>query len=222
MGQVEDLIKGKHLLVVPSGSLTQLPFQVLVTINPETPTLDQVDFRKVAWLARSNAITVLPAVSSLKALRQQSNARRATKPFLGVGNPLLDGPDSGYAALKQASLQKQSCAGLTKAQVADRRARGGVKPFVQRGGVARVADLRLIAPLPETADELCDVAKAVGAAEVDVLLGARASEGEIKRLSESAHYRPIALCTLRHMARSLANFQAQLSRACSYSAQRGY
>jgi hypothetical protein len=30
-GQVEDLIRGKHLLIVPSGPLTQLPFQVLVT-----------------------------------------------------------------------------------------------------------------------------------------------------------------------------------------------
>ena len=189
LGEVEDLIEGKHLLVVPSGALTQLPFQVLVTANPQAPTLDKIDFRKVAWLVRSHAITVLPAVSSLRALRQHANAKQATRPFLGVGNPLLDGPDSGYAALRQASLQKQSCAGLKKVQVADKRARGGVEPFAQRGGIARVTDLRLAAPLPETADELCDVAKAVGAAEGDVLLGVRASEGEIKRLSESGTLR---------------------------------
>jgi hypothetical protein len=30
-GQVEDLIKGKHLLVVPSGPLTQIPFHVPAT-----------------------------------------------------------------------------------------------------------------------------------------------------------------------------------------------
>ena len=30
-GGVEDLIRDKHLLIVPSGPLTQLPFQVLVT-----------------------------------------------------------------------------------------------------------------------------------------------------------------------------------------------
>src|SRR5262249_20698045 len=29
--EVEDLIKGKHLLIVPSGPLAQLPFQLLVT-----------------------------------------------------------------------------------------------------------------------------------------------------------------------------------------------
>ena len=33
-GQVEDLIKGKSFLIVPSGPLTQLPFQVLVTAPP--------------------------------------------------------------------------------------------------------------------------------------------------------------------------------------------
>ena len=33
-GQAEDLIKGKQLLIVPSGPLTQLPFQVLVTAPP--------------------------------------------------------------------------------------------------------------------------------------------------------------------------------------------
>jgi CHAT domain-containing protein len=37
---------------------------------------------------------------------------------------------------------------------------------------------------PETADELCAVAKTLGAAESDILLGARASERAIKRLSE--------------------------------------
>ena len=34
-GQIEDLIKDKHLLIVPSGALTQLPFQVLVSEQPD-------------------------------------------------------------------------------------------------------------------------------------------------------------------------------------------
>ena len=46
-GEVQDLIKGKHLLIVPSGPLTQLPFQVLVTKPPASG-----DHRAVAWLAR--------------------------------------------------------------------------------------------------------------------------------------------------------------------------
>jgi tetratricopeptide (TPR) repeat protein len=86
-GEVSDLIKGKHLLIVSSGPLTQLPFQVLVT---KPPTSD--DPRAVAWLARGHAVTILPAVSSLKALRRVGKPSTASKPMIGFGNPLLDGP----------------------------------------------------------------------------------------------------------------------------------
>src|SRR5262249_2288177 len=50
-------------------------------------------------------------------------------------------------------------------------------------GLADVAVLRQQTPLPETADELCDVAKRVGATDADVWLGARATEAGVKRLS---------------------------------------
>jgi hypothetical protein len=46
-GEVQDLIKGKHLLIVPSGPLTQLPFQLLVTTPPASS-----DHRTVAWHAQ--------------------------------------------------------------------------------------------------------------------------------------------------------------------------
>src|SRR5208337_3178190 len=83
-GQAEDLIKGKQLLIVPSGALTQLPFQVLVTAAPASG-----DEKSVAWLIRDHALTVLPAVSSLKALRRVSRPSAASKPMIGFGNPLL-------------------------------------------------------------------------------------------------------------------------------------
>jgi tetratricopeptide (TPR) repeat protein len=78
-GQIEDLIYDKRLLIVPSGPLTQLPFQVLVTEVPKNaiPT-SSADYRNVPWFARTHAITMLPAVSSLKALRElakESHAR---------------------------------------------------------------------------------------------------------------------------------------------------
>src|SRR6516162_5242464 len=68
-GPIADVIRDKHLLIVPSGALTQLPFQVLITDKPD-PALSGTDaLRRAAWLARSHALTVLPSVSSLKALR---------------------------------------------------------------------------------------------------------------------------------------------------------
>jgi tetratricopeptide (TPR) repeat protein len=85
-GQVHDLIKGKRLLIVPSGPLTQLPFQVLVTKPPVS-----ADHRAAAGLARDHAITVLPAVSSLKALRRVGRPRGAVVGLVpAVLHPLPD------------------------------------------------------------------------------------------------------------------------------------
>jgi tetratricopeptide (TPR) repeat protein len=65
-GPIADVITDKQLLIVPSGALTQLPFQVLIT-NKQDPVLSGTEaLRRAAWLARSHALTVLPSVSSLK------------------------------------------------------------------------------------------------------------------------------------------------------------
>ena len=53
------------------------------------------------------------------------------------------------------------------------------------GGAVDVADLRTWAPLPETADELCNVAHDLGVDPTHVYLGAAATETKIKQLSES-------------------------------------
>ena len=61
----------------------------------------------------------------------------------------------------------------------------GVKALAQRGGLADVADIRALVPLPETADELCAVARDLGVPERNIRLGKRATEQEIKALSGS-------------------------------------
>ncbi|MBO0766292.1 MAG: tetratricopeptide repeat protein, partial [Hyphomicrobiaceae bacterium] len=113
LGPAEDMIAGKHLLIVPSGALTQLPFQVLVTAPPKTALPDApAEYRDAAWLGTRQPITVLPAVSSLKALRALAKASRAVKPYLGIGNPLLDGDrnDANDAARAKAARTRQTCA----------------------------------------------------------------------------------------------------------------
>ncbi|HJZ32155.1 MAG TPA: tetratricopeptide repeat protein, partial [Hyphomicrobiaceae bacterium] len=187
--EVKDLIKGKHLLLVPSGALTQLPFQVLVTQPPDTNPTTYGDYRGIGWFTRSHPLTVLPAVSSLKALRRNVQASLATKPFLGIGNPLLDGPDQRYRRLREAALARTKCGGLAPIRMAAANSHRGMAAIAVRGGIADIAQLRLAAPLPETADELCDVARMLGAAESDVLLGARSAEPEIVRMSEEGGLR---------------------------------
>jgi formylglycine-generating enzyme required for sulfatase activity len=63
--------------------------------------------------------------------------------------------------------------------------RRGVPPLILRSGLADAGEIRSQVPLPETADELCAVARDLGASDKDVWLGNRATEAEIKRLSEA-------------------------------------
>jgi hypothetical protein len=186
-GQVEDLIKRKQLLIVPSGALTQLPFQVLVTAAPASS-----DQSRAAWLIRDHALTVLPAVSSLKALRRVARTSAASKPMIGFDNPLLDGnqnhPKFGacYKELAQRARDKQRCPETAWQRVAARVGlRRGVTPVQTRGGFTDVEFLRMQAPLPETADERCAVARDLNADASEIRLGASATEREVKRLSET-------------------------------------
>ena len=57
-------------------------------------------------------------------------------------------------------------------------------PLEMRGGLANVAQIRQLPPLPETADELCAVARDLGADAGEMRLGARATERELKALSD--------------------------------------
>jgi CHAT domain-containing protein/tetratricopeptide (TPR) repeat protein len=192
-GEVQDLIRGKHLLIVPSGPLTQLPFHLLVTQPPASG-----DHRAAAWLAREHAVTVLPAVTSLKALRRVARPSTAARPIIGFGNPLVDGPDGRYADRAKIAREKRNCEENRPQRIVHLDSRGGLAVVDTRGGLADLAHLRTQTPLPETADELCAVAQYLKAETRDIRLGTAATEREVKRLNangELARYRMIHFAT---------------------------
>jgi CHAT domain-containing protein/tetratricopeptide (TPR) repeat protein len=190
-GQIEDLIKDKRLLIVPSGPLTQLPFQVLVTKAPKVAIASSLtDYQDVAWIARQHAITVLPAAASLKALRALAKPSRASEPYVGFGNPLLDGEPAKFKEDGPAAklAREKRCEPSLRQRVASVLGlRGGTRAITRNNADAvDLADLRTWAPLPETADELCDVAYDLGVdPETHVYLGASATETRINQLSEA-------------------------------------
>jgi tetratricopeptide (TPR) repeat protein len=194
LGPIEDLIKGKHLLIVPSGALTQLPFQVLV----KTPAANG-DYRSAAWLIRDHALTVLPAVSSLKALRAVAHPSTASKPMIGFGNPLLDGPqndlqfDAYYKRRALLARDNQHCRELpSQPGVASLGLNRGVTPIETRDGLAQVSQIRLQVPLPETADELCAVARDLKAELREIRLGANATHlGFALSLRDDQYWRSV-------------------------------
>jgi CHAT domain-containing protein len=155
-------------------------------------------YRDVTWLGARQAITVLPAASSLKALRAYAKASRAGKVYLGIGNPLLDGPDARFAELARKARASKGCPTAPTSVATLVTGQGGVVPVEIRGGLANVADIRAQMPLPETAEELCAVARDLKADPGEVRLGDRATETEIKRLSRSgelARYRVLHFAT---------------------------
>ncbi len=139
LGPPKPLLEGtRHVFLVPDGALQSLPLGVLVTEEPQGEFVDLTGYRHTQWLARKYAVTVLPSVSSLRALRVFAARTRAAKPFIGYGDPLLDGGPSGPRGIKVAGL-------------------------FARGGVADVSRVRNLASLPETAAELNAMATALGA-----------------------------------------------------------
>ena len=208
LGPAEDLIRGKHLLIVPSGPLTSLPFQVLVTEAPKTRLPGTLsEYRDAAWLGMRQPLTILPSVTSLKALRQFARTSRATKTYLGIGNPLLDGPQdhpqwgAHYKRQAEAARGNQQCAKKAAGQeIALARGRRSVGGFAKvfRGAQADIEMVRAWTPLPETADELCDVGRRLGVPESEILLGSWATETTLKDLSEKgrlADYRIVHFAT---------------------------
>ena len=180
LGPVEGLVKDKRsLLVAPSGALTALPFHLLVTEKPAAAIPDKIaGYRDAAWLLKRQAVSVLPSVSSLEALRAFARNDQAIKPTTGFGDPVFN-PSGAGAETRTASRS------LANEAYAD---------FWQGVGVDRAMLADALPQLPDTADELKAVAKDLSVAASDVHLGSDASETTVKR-APLADYRIIYFAT---------------------------
>jgi tetratricopeptide (TPR) repeat protein/CHAT domain-containing protein len=188
LAPVANLIDDKrHLLIVSSGVLTGLPFHLLVTEPPTTPRpngLQLQAYRDAAWLIQRQAVTILPSVSSLRALRLLAKGAQAAKPMIGFGDPVFGQP-SGPAQPGRATPQV-----VTRSTTKTR-----AYASYWRGTRTDLEALRAgLAPLPESAAELRAVARRLGAAESDLKLGPAASETTVKGTDLSV-YRMVYFAT---------------------------
>ena len=157
------VLAGKqHVILVTTGALSSLPFHVLVTGLPR-PELSYAEALKDArWLIRDHALSVLPSVQSLSALRKFSASGIAVKPYFGIGDPEL-----GSAA------------------PAPENGRGKAKPKVslaalyRNGGAADLPLLLTLSPLPETVGELRRVGRSLGASDESIVVGQAATKDRL-------------------------------------------
>jgi CHAT domain-containing protein len=166
-GIVSCLQNKTHIFLATDPDFFTLPWNALLT---KLPSRDQkFSHRSASWLPKSYSISLLPSVRSLFQLRRNLASSRAQRNFLGIGAPDLKGEPEKNKEIALAPL------------------------FVSRGVVNRAAIADLDA-LPETADELRDVAKSLGAAESDILLGAKATERALRNQPLN-DYRVISFAT---------------------------
>jgi CHAT domain-containing protein/Tfp pilus assembly protein PilF len=199
LGPVEAILKRKrNLLLVPSGALTALPFQLLVTAPPTATSGDLGAYRRAAWLVKQNAVTVVPSVSALKALRVFAAKDQAQKPIVGFGDPVFD-PGAASSGGQRATAKPRptkTASAATPTKTASRSA-GKTRSYTDFWQGLSVDPARLgeaLPPLPDTADEIKDVAKRLGAAEGDIFLGRAANEARLKSLPLS-DYRIVYFAT---------------------------
>ena len=169
VGPADALLGGaRQVFVVPDGALDGLPLAVLVTTLPVAAPNSPGDHRAIAWFAKKYAITGLPSVGALQALRKTAPQTRATAPFVGIGDPVLNGGVATNRGIRGANLF--------------------------RGAAADADAVRALPPLPETADELRTIAKIMGASDDNLYLRERASE-PLLRLAKLDRYRIIEFAT---------------------------
>ncbi len=79
---LEDNLKGAEaLVIVPSGPLLSLPFELLLTGPVSSEAL-----ATAPWLVRRAAISHVPAAANFVSLRKIAGSSRATRPWFGFGD----------------------------------------------------------------------------------------------------------------------------------------
>jgi CHAT domain-containing protein/tetratricopeptide (TPR) repeat protein len=168
---VATALAGKrHVFIAAGGSLSSLPFGILVTDEPQGSDADPQQLRATKWFADAHALIQIPSVQSLQFLRMLNEKEQSTGTgtFIGFGDPVLQ----GQAARRGGT-------------------RGGNHP-PNRGLVAlRTAavdpsQLRAMQRLPGTATELEHLRVALGAPADAVLVADKATESTIRRVDLSS------------------------------------
>lgn len=151
----------KLVYVVTSGALAGLPLGLLPTAAPAAgeDSADPAVLEKTLWFADRYALSSLPSVSVLRALRRAGATSRSG--FIGYGAPVLDGPDKAARGL------------LPMLTVFDPAGPDGIP-------LANPAVLRSLSPLPGTATELSAMAKTLKSNARDLHLGPKATEASVR------------------------------------------
>ncbi len=167
---VEPSLIGKDLLIsIPHLSLGQLPIATLLTEAMKQPTKGAKSFagyQNAPWLMRKIAISQLPSVNALAALRGMPKMTNAEQSFIAFADP--------YFSKEQA---KTSAASSAK-QLATRGIPLKLRNAPKTSNVSS-AELALLPGLPDTSLEVNEIGKVLNAKEGDIFLHEKASVEQV-------------------------------------------
>lgn len=147
-------------IIAASGALAQLPFAVLQTENPASVT-------KPEWLIQKASITQIPSVSAWLSLRTLPRKQLPSQSLLAWGDPVFD-----------PALNKSEVVGVVRNVNFMRAANNDLEKDIASGDKI----YHSIPPLPDTRDELNDLAKALKAdPSRDLILGKSATKQSVMK-----------------------------------------
>ncbi|QGN55778.1 CHAT domain-containing protein [Novosphingobium sp. Gsoil 351] len=160
----------KFLYIVASGSLSSLPFSLLVADTPSGADGDPAVLRATPWLGDRLTLLQLPSLQTLQLLRAEPGGAEAADRLVGFGDPVLDGEALDRGASPKVR-RTRSGGGLASA---------GFNSFAGDQPLADPATLRTLARLPGTARELTALKAAFGPELSRIMLAETARETAFK------------------------------------------
>ena len=181
----------RNLIVVTNGALGMLPLGLLPTAPTELkegaePLFD--GYRKVPWLARTHAITMVPSAAALRTLRKLPPVTGNRDVMVGFGDPVFN---ARQAAEAQGTVRSET---VRTANASLRGLALSRRNSPQTHGVEN-AELALLPRLPDTADELKSIALALKADPSKALHLGKAANEQIVKTSDLSKYRILVFAT---------------------------
>ncbi len=178
------------LIIVPHRAFGQLPFGLLVTapsdLAADTARFDS--YRAVSWLLRKAAVSQLPSVNALTTLRALPAVSGNRREFAGFGDPYFSKAQHAEAGMPQKIEVAELSANLRNLKIetialpiAGEMDNPSGSSLRNASAIANSSTLAQLARLPETADEIRDIAQVLKAdISKDVFLGVQANENNVK------------------------------------------
>lgn len=172
---IEQSLSGKNLLIsVPHESLAQIPISVLLTEKINQPPKGSAalkDYQNAPWLIRKIAISQLPSVNALAALRGAKIERNDAQNFIAFADPYFSKAQANNVLAK-----------IETAQVVNTRGKPLNLRSVPKTSNVSSAELALLPGLPDTSIEVNEIAKVLNAKPEDIYLNQHAS---VKKVLET-------------------------------------